>query len=558
MAIVLSFVAVPSISQESDPGARLLEETRRQREMEALAQNAANQEIKTPKPKGPVAETPCFPIDEIRISGASIFGDHDFAPILADFSAQCLGQVSIGNLLARVSGLYADAGYITTRAYVPAQDISGRELTIAILEGRIEAYVYQQQDSDGSARPGPSRKIGFALPQKPGDVFQLRDLEHGLEQMNRLRSSSVNANLTAGEAPGTSRVVITEKKKDPIRGSIGMNFRKHDGRTSAQVSLAVEADDLLNLNDQWTLSYSGGQDSNALALGVSIPYRKWLFSLNGSYSEELSVVTATSDLFSQTGNMSLMAERLLARNARSKYFAYGTISSYWNDRYINITALTPQHRSALQFGLRQEHRLEKSVVSADISLTFGTGLFGSDKDSSTLPPGSPRTKFAKLKSRLTYIRPLPKERQLSVSVVGQLANKPLYGNEQISIGGWETVRGYAGQSVAGDNGMYVRSEISFPTKPLDLRDWGRSLGKTRMNPFRNASGGHRQFLFLDAGHVYARADGRSAAMFSAGFGISAKVGNTSVNGTIAFPISNAGGRKKGQAQVYLGITAKTF
>ena len=42
MAIVLSFVAVPSISQESDPGARLLEETRRQREMEALAQ-AANE-----------------------------------------------------------------------------------------------------------------------------------------------------------------------------------------------------------------------------------------------------------------------------------------------------------------------------------------------------------------------------------------------------------------------------------------------------------------------------------------------------------------------------------
>ena len=372
--LVAAFVAtpLPSFAQEGDPGARLLEETRRQRQMEDLARTPAGQEITTPDARGPVAETPCFPIDAIEVTGTTIYTDVDYAPILDAFSGRCLGQASITNLLARITALYADVGYITTRAYVPAQDISARRLTIEVLEGRIEAYGYQQVDATGNARPGPPRKITSALPQRPGEVFQLRDLEHGLEQMNRLRSSEVNANLSAGEAPGTSRIMLTETKTDTVRGTIGINSRGSEATGYTQVSFGIEADDLLRLNDSWSLSYSGSRNTNALAFGVSVPYRKWLFSLNGSYSEELTPVTATSDLFAQTASVNLTAERLLYRNARSKVFAYGTLSSYWNERYINIVALTPQHRSALRLGLRQEHRLEKAVISADTSLSFGS------------------------------------------------------------------------------------------------------------------------------------------------------------------------------------------
>lgn len=558
--LVAALVAtpLPSFAQEGDPGARLLEETRRQRQMEDLARTPAGQEITTPDARGPLAETPCFPIDAIEVTGTTIYTDVDYAPILDAFSGRCLGQASITNLLARITALYADAGYITTRAYVPAQDISTRRLTIEVLEGRIEAYGYQQVDAEGKAHPGPPRKVTSALPQRAGEVFQLRDLEHGLEQMNRLRSSEVNANLSAGEAPGTSRIMLTETKTDTVRGTIGINSRGSEATGYTQVSFGIEADDLLRLNDSWSLSYSGSRNTNALAFGVSVPYRKWLFSLNGSYSEELTPVTATSDLFAQTASVNLTAERLLYRNARSKVFAYGTLSSYWNERYINIVALTPQHRSALRLGLRQEHRLEKAVISADTSLSFGSRALGADWDVPGLPAGSPRNDFTKLETRLTYIRPFESGRQLSMSLVGQMANRPLYGNEQLSIGGWDSVRGYAGFSVAGDTGVYLRTEMSFPGIPLDLRNWGASLGERRLNPFRQAQGGLRSFAFVDAGHVYARATGQGANLFSAGFGLSAQVGKTTFNGALAIPLKDAGGQKAGDVQAWIGLTLKAF
>ena len=190
--------ALPGFTQESDPGERLLEQQIRREQLEGLAGSQAGQEIKTPDVAGVVEEQVCFPIDIIHLTGVSVFKDGHFDTLLAEFAGQCLGQVSIGNLLQGISGIYADKGYITTRAYVPAQDIASRELTVEVLEGKVEAFIYQQVDKDGNPRPGKPRKLKSAMPLQAGDVFQLRDLEHGLEQMNRLRSSQVKSLAPAG------------------------------------------------------------------------------------------------------------------------------------------------------------------------------------------------------------------------------------------------------------------------------------------------------------------------------------------------------------------------
>ena len=506
-----------------------------------------------------MAEQVCFPIDVIHLTGVSVFKDRFFDRLVAEFAGQCLGQASIGNLLQRISGIYADKGYITTRAYVPAQDIASRELTVEVLEGRVEAFIYQQVDKDGNPRPGKPRKLKSAMPLQAGDVFQLRDLEHGLEQMNRLRSSQANANLVAGEEPGTSRVATTEQKADTIRGTFGIDNRGDEVTGETQISLSLEADDLLGLNDTYFLSYSGARNSNALAFSLSVPYRKWLFAANGSYSESLSPVSATSDLFTQTANLNVTAERLLFRDARSKYFVYGGVHSYWNERFVNIAALAPQHRTALSFGLRHEHRLEKSVIAANTSLTFGAPFLGGDENLSPLSSATPRSEFTKLETRLTYIRPFESGQQLTATLVGQLSDSPLFSNEQLSVGGWESVRGYAGHSFSGDSGAFLRTELSFPTKALDFRKLGTSLEDSRIpNPVKNAQGGFRPFVFFDAGYVKARATRASSTMFSTGFGFSSQVGRTTLNGALAVPLSDQNGQSAGNIQAYLGLTVKLF
>ena len=427
------------------------------------------------------------------------------------------------------------------------------------LEGRVEAFIYQQLDPEGQAKAGKPRKIRAAIPLQAGDVFQLRDLEHGLEQMNRLRSSQVNANLVAGEAPGTSRIAISEQKADPVQGVLGVDSRGDESTGQTQVSLSIEADDILRLNDTYSLSYSGSRNSNALAFSMSVPFRRWLFSSSGSYSESLSPVSENSDLFSQTASLNLTAERLLYRDARSKYFLYIGGHGYWNDRFINIAALTPQYRTALSFGLRHEHRLEKAVIAANTSVTQGHSLFGGDEDIFPVVQGAPRISFKKIETRVTYIRPFQNGRQLTATLTGQLANRPLFSNQQISIGGWETVRGYAGHSFSGDSGAYLRTELSFPSQALDFRALGKPFESAGLwNPVKNAQGGFRPFVFVDAGSVNARATKQSSTLFSTGFGFSTQVGRATLNGALAVPLKTGNGQADGHFQAYLGLSVKLF
>ncbi|SNR44715.1 ShlB/FhaC/HecB family hemolysin secretion/activation protein [Puniceibacterium sediminis] len=561
-AAILSATALTcgsaSQAQEADAGERLWEEVRRTQALESLAGGGPGHAITSDETPGVVAETPCFPIDNIELSGFTVFASAHFTPLLAEFSGRCLGQVSINNLLGGISAIYADAGYITTRAYVPAQDISGRQLQVEVIEGRIEAFEYIQLDKDGQQRDAPRRKILTAMPQAEGDVFQLRDLEHGLEQMNRLRSTQVNANLTAGEAPGTSRIMLTEKRSDPLRGTFSLTRQSGEEGEQLQISSRLEVDDLLRLNDSWSLALSGSRDSNALALSMSLPWKRWLFSAAASYSEELSVVSPTADLLTQTATVNLSAERIVLRTARSNYFTYARLSSYWNERFINVAELTPQHRSALSFGLRQEHRMESWLFSADTALSFGVGWLGADRDAGDMARSSPRTDYTKLETRLTYIRPFEDGRQLSVYLLGQMADVPLYGNEQLSIGGWETVRGYSGGSVSGESGAYLRAELTFPTDELDFTRFGQDIGDTWRNPFRRAFGGIRTFAFLDAGRIQNRAGDFSVDLLGAGAGVSAQLGIFTVDGALAFPLVPHAGRKRGDYEAQLGLSINLF
>ncbi|WP_146193067.1 ShlB/FhaC/HecB family hemolysin secretion/activation protein [Maritimibacter sp. 55A14] len=558
-ALLLLAVGSGLHAQEQDPGRRILEEQRRRERLEELERAQAGQEVVAPEAKGVVREEVCFPIDEIVLTGVTVLKPRVLEPIVAEFSGRCLGQASIGHLLQRISGAYADKGYITTRAYVPAQDISSRELRIDVLEGRIEAFVYTQLDKDGQPRKSPQRKILSAFPARAGDVFQLRDVEHGLEQINRLASSQANANLTAGTAPGTSRVVVTEQKVDTVRGTVGIDNQGADESGETQIRLGLEADDLLRLNDTYTLSYSGAENSNALALSMSVPFRKWLFSANASYSEALTNLSPTSDLFTQTANLGLRAERLIMRDARSKYYVYGALSSYWNERFVNIAALTPQHRSAWRIGFRHEHRLEKAVIAADTALSFGAGFLGADRDPAVPVPGAPQAEYTALEIRINYIRPLENGRQFSLAVIGQIADAPLFSNEQLAIGGWNSVRGYNGFDVSGDSGFFLRSEYRFKASPLDLRDWGKAF-KTAGNwtPLRNAQGGVSPYLFADMGHVYSRATRTAAYMVSIGAGLTARLGKTTLSGSLAMPLRNENGQTAGEVQALLSLSAKLF
>ena len=93
-------------------------------------------------------------------------------------------------------------GYITSRAFLTEQDLSAGELTIPVLEGKLDEIHLEGQHP---------RALTMAFPGLEGKILNLRDIEQGMEQINRVRSTPVQIAIQPSPKAGYSVVNLTAK-----------------------------------------------------------------------------------------------------------------------------------------------------------------------------------------------------------------------------------------------------------------------------------------------------------------------------------------------------------
>ncbi|KIP89882.1 POTRA domain-containing protein, partial [Pseudomonas fulva] len=116
--------------------------------------------------EAPPSDERCFAIEQIEISGATSLSAADKAEILAPFADDCLGVSQLNGLLKAVTDHYIDRGYVTTRAYLPQQDLSARTLNVVVVEGRLEGLDSSALASD--------RELAMSFPGETGEILNLR------------------------------------------------------------------------------------------------------------------------------------------------------------------------------------------------------------------------------------------------------------------------------------------------------------------------------------------------------------------------------------------------
>src|SRR5690606_23498472 len=90
------------------------------------------------EPTAPVADEQCFQIARIQLQGAELFAEAEQRALLEPFEGQCLGASRLNELLKAITQRYIDRGYVTSRAYLPQQDLADGELDVLVVEGTLE------------------------------------------------------------------------------------------------------------------------------------------------------------------------------------------------------------------------------------------------------------------------------------------------------------------------------------------------------------------------------------------------------------------------------------
>ena len=485
------FAVLPGAASAQTPGDQELIRERQQRllqeqhqRLQELQQLPGREADKAPPPVE--QEQRCFAIEAIEISGASLLSEADRASILAPFADACLGVSQLNALLKAITNHYIDRGYVTTRAYLPQQDLSAGTLKITVIEGRLEGLDSSALASD--------RELAMSFPGETGAILDLRELEQLVENLNRLPSRFAQLELRPGEQVGGSRVGLQGERSKPWRVSLS---RHNDGQLSTgeqQWGLGLDWDSPLGLADQLSLRASRDavsdsyRHSHSQSLYYSLPYGWWTFSYNYGQSyyrtttDEIGFPVQTDGDY-QSHN--LRAERVLHRDSVSKTAFSTGLSHVRSNNFIldNRIDQSSNRLSEWQLGFNHGRRIGSAFVNADFGWQRGIGAF--DAQGNGDPQGSqPVARYNKYTLTLSYLQPfnLWGERfSFDSLATGQKSEDVLFSSQRISIGGLNSVRAFKDQSLSGNSGGYWRNQLRWnrpvtwaPLRPF-IQQYGAAL-----------------------------------------------------------------------------------
>lgn len=455
---------------------RLLEEQRRR--LEELKE-LPGKEVKPTQPAAP-ADSRCFPIRDIELKGADSLSDLEKQRLLKPYIGQCLGVAQLNELLKVITDHYIDKGLVTSRAYLPQQDLSGGHLKVLVVEGKLES-LKGAEDSNLS-----ERELGMAFPGKAGELVNLRDIEQMVDQLNRLPSNQAQMELAPGKNVGGSDILVKNSAQKPWRAGLS---RSNDGQRSTgeqQWGTSLEWDSPLGLADQ--LMLRGGHDamtdhqhtSNNAMLHYNLPWGWWTFSYTYSQSEYRSQIAANGYNFKQTGdseNHQLRAERVIHRDAVSKTSLSAGLSHLRSNNFIEDSKLklSSNRISELQYGINHGRRVGSAFVNLDLGLQQGTGAFDA-QDNEHPGRSEPNARYRKYTATASYLQPFKlwgESFSFTSLMTGQRSEDVLFSPQRTSLGGQSSIRGYKDQSLSGDSCGYWRNDLRW-SRPVTLA-WLRPL-----------------------------------------------------------------------------------
>lgn len=426
----------------------------------------------------PADETaPCININLIVVQGATIIDEDQVDRITKTYVSRCLSLKDINQLISDISNLYLDKGFITSRAFVQPQKIEKGTLDLLVVEGKIETF-----QSTSSMKKS---ELDAAFPIEENTVLSLRDLEQGIENLNRLQQNAAQLDIKPGSDTGLSQVNIVNEQSRPLHAQLFVDNSGSEATGQYLAGASVSWDNPIHRSDNLYLTLSEGVDalrggsSQSYALYYSIPQGYFLWSLSANHFSYEQLISGNSVDFTTSGksdNQSLGLDYVAFRSQRSKWSINSDITKKVSKNYIEDVFLDTSSRTLYlgSIGINSTYKMNSSLLRGGITWTRS---FATDDATEKLTNAETDFQFNKYSLDIgihggTEI--LKQPLRYSTSLYYFYSPTPIVASEALSLGGQYSVRGFDQENITGYRGGYWRTEISLP----------RTFWKTiRLEPF---------------------------------------------------------------------------
>lgn len=446
-----------------------------------------------------------------------------------------------------LQALYDGKGFPTVSVAIPEQDASTGLVTLQVNEqkiGRLRVNGAEYFSPDDIERAAPSLARG--------QVPNFKDVQRDIVALNQWPDRRVTPEIKAGATPNTVDVDLNVDDSLPLHGSLELNNRNSANTTEQRLAASLRYDNLWQRGHSISLSAQTApqrrEDAQVFSASYLARFGGSPFSLLAYAVRSKSDIAVVGDL-NVIGNGTLAGLRLMRSfGAREGFFHSLSLGLDYKDFNENLVqgadrGSVPIEYLPISVNYNADWVKQGSVSDLALSAVFNLRGVGDDRAAFDAKRFQAQPNFFYLRASGSHTWKFDGDAQLMLRLQSQFAGEPLISNEQFSIGGLDSVRGYYESEALGDMGAAATVEARTPSFADSL---GEALQELRLR------------AFVDAG--YTRINDplpdqlRSETLVSAGVGASLKAfGHFNGSVDLAKPLSSPNGRDRKPDGLEVGV-----
>jgi len=415
-------------------------------------------------------------VSGFRFEGNRAFSSDELARLTEPFTHRELGAEELEQVRRSITVHYVRGGFVNSGAILPDQNPTNGVVLIRIIEGKLTKIDVHGNKwlTDGYIRSHLER---WSEPP-----LNLPELQEGMQLLRQNPNvKQINAELKPGSGPGQGLLDVRVEDQQPFR--LGMQFDNQRPPSVGALEISVLAADLNLTGHSDPLQFRYGI-ANSGPGGLEF---SGIDNLEASYELPLTRYGTTLGVHGSRLNTSIIEDPLLSLDITSLTESVGVglrQPLYQRPSQEMAVSMSFDHRENQTWLLGQPFDISPGAVDGEMAVsvlrltqewlhrgpshvlalrsTFNIGLdvWGATNDGIA---GDPNATYVSWLGQAQYIRRLfNTQNELVLRLSGQWTPDPLLALEQISVGGYGTVRGYLENQLVRDQGIISSVEFRLP------------------------------------------------------------------------------------------------
>jgi hemolysin activation/secretion protein len=430
-----------------------------------------------------------FKVTSITLEGSTLLKEEEYRPLLIQYEGQDVSLNDLSALVEKLNALYRQKGYLTAQIYIPPQDIQGGAVKLLAAEGKIGNI-----EISGN-RFFRTKAVLRNLPQKEGELLNVKDLEKSLNRINQADQFRLRATLTPGENPGETDIKLDVAERQPWQITPTFDNQGRPFIGTFRWGTEISNNNLFGVGDRLFTKWFMGARHTGVGANYALPINRFGTELGVNFGfnrvdPNIPVTDPQPNIIGSAYTYGISLAQPLDRERN--WVADVGFNAKRISTFINDERAQPNGRDdirSIQTGLTYNNVDRLGRTFARGQMTFAPNWMGAD------------TSFWKAETFFTRLFRLPANNLILLRGYGQFTPDALVPAEMMQIGGAYSVRGYSEGLLLGDRGYQLNLEHRWPVPFL------RNVSPWLADRVQGA-------FFVDFGQTFLDNSNRSRFVFS--------------------------------------------